>query len=89
MKKLKWAGYAGMPKSVKDVKPGKLAIFCPACPQPGINILADWKKDHAWHVNRCLPKVNFDRKIITDGYTNGFLWQTAISKQITFVKTTK
>ena len=89
MKKLKWAGYARTPKSVKDVKPGELAIFCPACPQPGINILADWKKDHAQHVNRCLPKVNSDQKFITDGYTNGFLWQMAISKQITFVKRTK
>ena len=24
---------------------GALAIFCPACPQPGVNIPANWKDD--------------------------------------------
>ena len=47
MKKLKWAGYAGGNKSVREVKPGELAIFCPACPQPGINIPENWKEDCA------------------------------------------
>lgn len=47
MKKLKWAGYADGAKSVKDVKPGELTIFCPACPQPGINIPDNWKDDSA------------------------------------------
>lgn len=47
MKKLKWAGYAGSPKPVHDVKAGDLAIFCPACPQPGINIPDNWKDDTA------------------------------------------
>ena len=51
MKKLKWAGYAGTSRSVNDVKPGELAIFCPACPQPGINIPDDWRNDPARHVN--------------------------------------
>jgi hypothetical protein len=50
MKKLKWAGYAGSSKKVKDVGPGELAIFCPACPQPGINIPDDWRKDILRHV---------------------------------------
>jgi hypothetical protein len=27
------------------VEPGDLAIFCPACPQPGINLPDDWKND--------------------------------------------
>jgi hypothetical protein len=47
MKKLKWAGYAGGSKSVKEVKPGELTIFCPACPQPGVNIPDNWKDDSA------------------------------------------
>jgi hypothetical protein len=47
MKKLKWAGYAGNAKSVKEVKPGELTIYCPACPQPGVNIPDNWKDDTA------------------------------------------
>jgi hypothetical protein len=50
MKKLKWAGYAGGPNKVKDVGAGELAIFCPAYPQPGINIPDNWREDHARHV---------------------------------------
>ena len=47
MKKLKWAGYASGTKSVKDVKPGELTIYCLACPQPGVNIADNWKDDTA------------------------------------------
>jgi hypothetical protein len=47
IKKLKWAGYAGGNKSVKKVKPGELTIYCPACPQPGVNIPDNWKDDSA------------------------------------------
>lgn len=50
MKKLKWAGYAGSSKKVKDVEAGELAIFCPACPQQGINIPDNWREDKARHV---------------------------------------
>jgi hypothetical protein len=27
------------------IKPGDLAIFCPACPQPGVNLPVDWELD--------------------------------------------
>ena len=27
--------------------PGDLAIFCPACPQPGINLPENWKEVYA------------------------------------------
>lgn len=27
------------------VEPGALAIFCPTCPQPGINLPDDWRDD--------------------------------------------
>ena len=50
MKKLKWAGYAGGRKSVSEVKTGELGNFCPACPQPGINIPDNWKDDTARYV---------------------------------------
>jgi hypothetical protein len=54
MKKLKWSGYAGSSKKVKDVQPGELAIFCPACPQAGINIPDNWREDTARHVQNFL-----------------------------------
>ena len=43
MKKLKWAGYGHNGKDPLNVAPGDLANFCPACPQPKINLPADWK----------------------------------------------
>jgi hypothetical protein len=52
MKKLKWASYAGSSKKVKDVGAGELAIFCPACPQQGINIPDNWRDDHARQVTK-------------------------------------
>ena len=51
MKKLKWAGYTGSSKVVHEVQPGELAIYCLACPQPGINILENWREDPARHVS--------------------------------------
>lgn len=42
MKKLKWAGVAHRPDGSIDTKPGELANFCPACPQPGVNIPDNW-----------------------------------------------
>ena len=45
MKKLKWAGYAHNGKDPMNVEPGGLATFCPACPQPNINLPSDWKDD--------------------------------------------
>ena len=45
MKKLKWAGYGGKNKNVNEVQAGELAIYCPACPQSGINIPDNWKED--------------------------------------------
>jgi hypothetical protein len=47
MKRLKWAGYGNKDKMASDVAPGELSVFCPACPQPGINIPDNWKDDPA------------------------------------------
>ncbi|KAH9481966.1 hypothetical protein JR316_0006496 [Psilocybe cubensis] len=45
-KKLKWAGYAGHNgKKVAEVEKGELANYCPACPQPGINLPNGWEND--------------------------------------------
>ncbi|KAF7322693.1 CxC2 domain-containing protein [Mycena chlorophos] len=40
---LKRAGVFGLKDNeVADVKPGQLAIRCPACPRPDVNLPADW-----------------------------------------------
>jgi hypothetical protein len=51
MKRLKWAGYGFPEQKVTEVKKGELAIFCPACLQPGINIPDDWRDDPARQVH--------------------------------------
>jgi hypothetical protein len=45
MKKLKWAGAGHQSEPIGDPGPGELANFCPACPQPGINLPDDWTND--------------------------------------------
>jgi len=37
------AGYGHTAEGI--VEPGALAIFCPACPQPGVNLPDNWEKD--------------------------------------------
>ena len=37
------AGYGHNTEAV--VEPGALAIFCPACPQPGVNLPDNWRED--------------------------------------------
>ena len=48
MKRLKWAGHRKDDQAGRTT--GQLAIFCPACPQPGINISEDWMSDSARQV---------------------------------------
>ena len=44
LKKKKWAGHGHMSVGSKEPSP-ILANFCPACPQPGINLPDDWQRD--------------------------------------------
>lgn len=43
LKMLKWAGRAHDPSGVIGTKPGALAVRCPSCPYPGINLPAGWE----------------------------------------------
>jgi len=52
MKKLKWAGYGHNNKDATNPDAGELANFCPACPQPGINLDDGWLADAANPVYR-------------------------------------
>ncbi|KIK75853.1 hypothetical protein PAXRUDRAFT_18623 [Paxillus rubicundulus Ve08.2h10] len=48
--------------STVEVKDGDLAYFCPACPQPGVNLSEDWTGDlgGAWKYSRSfVMDVNF------------------------------
>jgi len=45
MKKLKWAGLGHKQADVMKPGLGELSVFCPACPQPGINITDNWRCD--------------------------------------------
>ena len=38
LKLLKWQGFHG---NSTDPGPGQLVLFCPACPQPGVNVPPD------------------------------------------------
>lgn len=45
LKKLKWAGVGRDDENRWNTGQGALAIFCPTCPQPGINLADDWRTD--------------------------------------------
>ena len=34
-----------------DITDGSMAVFCPACPQPGLNLPDDWKTLYPQYVN--------------------------------------
>lgn len=43
LKMLERAGRAHSLSGVQATQPGELALICPACPQPSINLPTDWK----------------------------------------------
>ena len=43
IKMLKWGGRGHDPSGVEGTKPGELAIKCPSCPHPGINLPEGWE----------------------------------------------
>ncbi|KAI6149896.1 hypothetical protein BKA82DRAFT_3976523, partial [Pisolithus tinctorius] len=51
LKLLKWQGSH---MSAEDTSPGELVLFCPACPQPGINIPEDATDYSHWTLARSL-----------------------------------
>lgn len=45
MKKLKWAGFGHKTADATRPAAGELTVFCPACPQPNVNLPSNWKDD--------------------------------------------
>lgn len=43
LKLRKWSGYGH--EAAEKIPAGGLVNFCPACPQPGVNLPEDWKED--------------------------------------------
>ena len=41
---LKWDGCAHDPSSAAGTKSGELAVICPSCPHPGINLPEGWEE---------------------------------------------
>ena len=43
---------AGLPfDRTVELRPGSLALFCPACPQPGVNLPVNWREDPEQYVS--------------------------------------
>jgi hypothetical protein len=36
---------------------GVMAVFCPACPQPGINLPPEWKTKYSAYVRYSMPPI--------------------------------
>ncbi|KAF7324213.1 CxC2 domain-containing protein [Mycena kentingensis (nom. inval.)] len=49
---LKRRGRGHAPSGIEGTAPGELALRCPACPRPGVNLPADW--EDASPADRCL-----------------------------------
>ena len=47
IKLLKRAGRANERDGIRATKPGGLAVVCPACPQPDVNLPSDWRDAEA------------------------------------------
>ncbi|KAI6008512.1 hypothetical protein EDC04DRAFT_2610915 [Pisolithus marmoratus] len=57
LKHRKWFGFGH--DMEQDPGDGGLALFCPACPQPGVNLPADWKA--------CYDRDTIMRQYVIDG----------------------
>lgn len=86
MKKLKWAGFGHHKRDTDDLQAGELALYCPACPQPGINLPDDWKGDRNRY-DRIESVATYMLNKDADGYSAGFLLRMEISKRTTSGRT--
>jgi len=43
LKMLKWGGRAHDESGARGTKPGELAVVCPSCPRPGVNLPDGWE----------------------------------------------
>ena len=53
---LKWGGRCHDPAGVTATRPGELAVLCPSCPRPGVNLPENWEQ--APPEFRCVVRLN-------------------------------
>jgi len=69
LKKLKWAGYGhksrdlNQSENLQEPISSGLGNFCPACPQPGINLPLDWKNDPNRYIKSFIAPEMFNETI--------------------------
>ncbi|KIK76051.1 hypothetical protein PAXRUDRAFT_171027, partial [Paxillus rubicundulus Ve08.2h10] len=80
LKLLKWAGFGHQQDSQK---PGRIVLFCPTCPQPGINVYPDATNDlskydtdrHSWKYNQTLiMDGNFKAEHLSERQIDRQVW---------------
>ncbi|PPQ93027.1 hypothetical protein CVT25_006240 [Psilocybe cyanescens] len=59
LKKLRWAEYGHKAEDPHNPPAGSLSLYCPTCPQPGINLPTDWKDDPNWLLQYASNKILF------------------------------
>ena len=69
LKMLKRAGRGHDPAGVKATQPEELAVLCPACPHPGINLPDGWKDVPLWarYVGTTNDGLTTDNRMLVDG----------------------
>ncbi|KXN85432.1 hypothetical protein AN958_11168 [Leucoagaricus sp. SymC.cos] len=74
LKKKKWAGHSDSNSQPDAASAGELAIFCPACPQPRINVPDDWEQDpNRWVYQRLfVADGNMKADHVRQRHTNDF-----------------
>jgi len=58
LKLLKWGGRAHDSAGPEATKPGELALRCPSCPYPGINLPKNWREATARQVCFSMPHTS-------------------------------
>lgn len=67
---------------LNGLQTGKLASFCPTCPQPGINLPEDWKDEPKRYLGHILVVPYSKSHFVLENYSSGWEPWTGILRQI-------
>ena len=65
-----------------------MAIFCPACPQPGLNLPSDWKQKYSSYVFTLSPTFWYDIRIYSNELIRTFIMDGNFSAEHMRYRTT-
>jgi hypothetical protein len=72
----------GFAHNNKNTEPGSLAMFCPAWPQPGINLPEDWEEDGEQSVPTVFAGLHLKAELfIRWKFTRGFVFDGSFSAE--------